>query len=89
MVKLLTLDPGIVQLSVLSHINRDTINQYLKAMRIRIAEFCEVESPFNGEVEIYECYFEVKRVNGKYACGISGKIIVFGITHSTNHDPII
>ena len=79
LVKLFALDLDAVQISELSHLNRNTVNRYLKAIRTRIAEFCEVESPFNGEVEIDESYFGAKRVKGKRGRGASGKTIVFGI----------
>ena len=79
LVKLFSLDLDAVQISELSHLNRNTVNRYLKAIRNRIAEFCEVESPFNGEVEIDESYFGAKRVKGKRGRGASGKTIVFGI----------
>jgi len=79
LVKLFSLDLDAVQISELSHLNRNTINRYLKVLRTRIAEFCEVESPFNGEIEIDESYFGAKRVKGKRGRGASGKTIVFGI----------
>jgi len=79
LVKLFSLDLDAVQISELAHLNRNTVNRYLKAMRNRIAGFCEVESPFNGEVEIDESYFGAKRVKGKRGRGASGKTIVFGI----------
>lgn len=79
LVKLFALDLDAVQISKLSHLNRNTINRYLKTMRTRIAEFCEVESPLNGEVEIDESYFGAKRIKGKRGRGASGKTIVFGI----------
>ena len=52
LVKLFSLDLDAVQISGLSHLNRNTVNRYLMAMRRRIAEFCELESPISGEVEI-------------------------------------
>ena len=52
LVKLFSLDLDAVQISDLSHLNRNTVNRYLMAMRMRIAEFCELESPISGEVEI-------------------------------------
>jgi transposase-like protein len=48
-------------------------------MRSRIAEFCELESPLKGEVEIDESYFGGRRVKGKRGRGAGGKTIVFGI----------
>ena len=72
LVKLFSLDLDAVQISELSHLNRNTINRYLAAMRNRIAEFCELESPLKGEVEIDESYFGAKRVKGKRGRGASG-----------------
>lgn len=51
---------------------------YLKIRR-RIAEYCEGQSPFRGEVEIDESYFGPKRVRGKRGRGAGGKTIVFGV----------
>ena len=82
LVKLFSLDLDAVQISALSHLNRNTINRYLAAMRNRIAEFCELESHLKGEVEIDESYFGAQRVKGKRGWGASGKTIVFGIFNS-------
>jgi transposase len=79
LVKLFSLDLNAVQISELSHLNRNTVNRYLKVIRIRIATLCEIESPLGGEVEIDESYFGAKRVKGKRGRGASGKTIVFGI----------
>ena len=69
LVKLFSLQLDAVQISALSHLNRNTINRYLAAMRNRIAEFCEPESPLKGEVEIDESYFGARRVKGKRGRG--------------------
>jgi len=46
------------KIAALTSVSRPTINKILKAVRQRIAEFCETESPFdNGEIEIDESYF--------------------------------
>ena len=79
LVKLFSLDLDAIQISELSHLNRNTVTRYLKAIRNRITQFCEVESPVKGEVEIDESYFGAKRVKGKRGRGASGKTIVFGI----------
>ena len=65
LVKLFSLDLDAIQISELSHLNRNTVNRYLKIIRTRIAELCEIESPLGGEVEIDESYFGAKRVKGK------------------------
>lgn len=57
---------------------RSTNDIYLK-LRRRIAEHCEAQSPFRGEVEIDESYFGPKRVRGKRGRGAGNKTIVFGV----------
>ena len=82
LVKLFSLDLDAIQISELSHLIRNTVNRYLKIIRTRIAELCEIESPLGGEVEIDESYFGAKRVKGKRGRGASGKTIVFGLFNS-------
>ena len=60
-------------------LNRNTVNRLYRLIRTRIAELCELESPFRGEVEIDESYFGGKRIRGKRGRGASGKTPVFGI----------
>jgi len=46
-------------------LNHGTVNNIFNKLRERIAEICEVESPFtNGEIELDESYFEAHRVRG-------------------------
>ena len=66
-------------ISVLTGLNRNTVNRYLLLLRKWVAEFCERESPFSGEVEVDESYFGARRVKGKRGRGASGKTPVFGI----------
>jgi len=61
------------------HLNRNTVNRYAHLIRRRMAEDCERERPFRGEVEIDESYFGPRRVRGKRGRGAGGKTIVFGI----------
>ena len=79
LLKLFSADLTATQISQLSGLNRNTVNRYLKLIRERIAEFCETESPFGGEVEVDESYFGARRVKGKRGRGAAGKTIVFGI----------
>ena len=51
---------------------------YLK-LRRRIAEHCQAQSPFRGEIEIDESYFGPRRVRGKRGRGAGHKTIVFGV----------
>ena len=67
------------QIAQLSGLNRNTVNRYLKAIRERIAAFCELESPLSGEVEVDESFFGARRVKGKRGRGAYGKTIVFGL----------
>lgn len=67
------------QIALLSGLNRNTVNRYLKAIRERIAEHCELESPLSGEVEVDESFFGARRVKGKRGRGAYGKTIVFGL----------
>ena len=68
------------KVAALTGVSRPTINRILKAVRQRIAEFCETESPFEaGEIEIDESYFGARRVRGIRGRGARGKHIVFGL----------
>lgn len=61
-------------------VNRLTVNRIFDKIRVRIAELCEVESPFvNGEVDLDESYFGARRVRGIRGRGAKGKIPVFGM----------
>ena len=75
-----SLDIEATKISALTGVSRPTVNRMLKAVRQRIAEFCESESPFEaGEVEIDESYFGARRVRGIRGRGARGKHIVFGL----------
>ena len=75
-----SLDIEATKIAQLIGISRPTINRILKAVRQRIAEFCETESPFEtGEIEIDESYFGARRVRGVRGRGAYGKHIVFGL----------
>jgi transposase-like protein len=78
-VRLFAYDLNAVQISGLTHLNRNTVNRYLLGIRKRTAESCEKASPFQGEVEVDESYFGAKRVKGRRGRGAFGKTIVFGI----------
>jgi len=78
-VKFFSYDLTATQIAQITRLNRNTVNRYLKAIRKRIAEYCEQESPFSGEVEVDESFFGAKRIKGKRGRGAYGKTIVFGI----------
>jgi transposase len=73
------LDLTATQIAVLTNLNRNTSNRYLRLIRQSIARFCEQESPFSGVVELDESYFGTKRAKGKRGRGAADKTIVFGI----------
>src|SRR5918993_2905955 len=81
--KLFALDLTATQIAALTGLNRNTVNRYLTLIRQAVAEHCERESPFSGEVELDESYFGARRVRGKRGRGARGKTIVFGI-HKIN-----
>ena len=79
-IKLFSGDLTACQIALFSGVSRMCVNRILKQVRIRIAEFCEQESIFkNGEIEIDESYFGVRRVRGRRGRGSYGKTIVFGL----------
>ena len=78
-VRYFAMDLEATKIAELTGISRQSINKYLNAMRLRIVEFCEKESPFSGEIEVDESYFGAKRVKGKRGRGAAGKTIVFGL----------
>ena len=79
LLKHFTLDLDAQRIAVLCNLNRNTVNRYLNMIRIRIAEFCEQNSPFRGEIEVDESYFGARRQKGKRGRGAYGKTPVFGI----------
>lgn len=59
--KLFALDIEATKIARLTDLNRNTINKYLRLIRERIAEECELESPFSGEIEVDESFFGARR----------------------------
>ena len=79
LVKLFALNLEATQIAELTALNRNTVNRFLRAIRERLAEFCEQQSPFSGEIEVDESFFGARRVKGKRGRGAYGKTIVFGV----------
>ncbi len=79
LVQYLVLDLTASPMALLTGLNRNTVNRYGRAIRARIAQFCETQSPFSGEVEVDESYFGSRRIKGKRGRGAYGKTIVFGL----------
>ena len=79
LVKYFVLDLQAVQIARLTGLNRNTINKYVTYFRSTIAESCEREYPFKGDIELDESYFGGKRIKGKRGRGAYKKIPVFGL----------
>ena len=60
-------------------LNRDTANRHHGMPRARIAEACEADGPFDGEVEADESRFGAGRARGVRGRGARGKTIAFGL----------
>ena len=79
LVRLFALNLEATQIAELTGLNRNTVNRFLRAIRERLAEFCERQSPFSGEIEVDESFFGARRIKGKRGRGAYGKTIVFGV----------
>ena len=79
LIKLFAHDLDAQTIASLSNLNRNTVNRYLSLIRKRIAEFCEIQSPLKGEIEVDESYFGGKRIKGKRGRGAYKKTPVFSI----------
>ena len=84
-VRLFSVDLDASQTALLTGLSRNAINRYLKAIRQRLVEYCDAQSPFSGEVEVDESFFGARRIKGKRGRGAYGKTIVFGIFQRNGH----
>jgi transposase-like protein len=78
-VKYFAFDLDVQTIALLTKLNRNTVSRYLSLIRQRIADLCEEESPFHGEIEVDESYFGANRIKGKRGRGAGRKTPVFGI----------
>lgn len=69
----------VLQIDEICHLNHNTANRHLILSQTLIADFCEQESPFSGEVECDEFYFGSRHQKGNFGRGAENKHIVFGI----------
>ena len=77
--RVFSLDLEATKIAELTKLNRNSVNRFIKLIRIRMAEHCEELSPLKGEVEADESYFGPKRTKGKRGRGAGSKTIVFGL----------
>ena len=79
LVRCFALDLTATQTAAVTGISMRSVNAIFLRMRRRLAEVCELSSPFQGVVEADESYFGPRRVRGKRGRGASRKTIVFGL----------
>ncbi len=60
--KYFSLDIEATRIAKLTGLNRNPVNKYRLLVRERIAEECEIESPFSGDIEVDESFFGAPRV---------------------------
>lgn len=76
--RLFALDLTASQIAKITNLNRNTVNAYTNAVRMRLVEECEKSAPLFGDIEVDESWFGGRR-HGKRGRGASGKKIVFGV----------
>lgn len=79
LLRLFCADVTALSAASLTGLNRNTVNRHHGMPRARIAEACEADSPFDGEVEADESYFGARRVRGVRGRGARGEAIVSGL----------
>src|SRR5260370_2091873 len=84
LVRCFVLDLTATQTAAITGISVRSVNTIFLRMRRRMAEACERNSPFQGEVEADESYFGPRRVRGRRGRGAGGKTIVFGLLKRGN-----
>jgi transposase-like protein len=75
------LDLTSTKTSILTNINRNTINRYFSLLREAIFKnsLSDEIHRGSGEFELDESYFGARRIRGKRGRGAAGKTIVFGV----------
>jgi transposase-like protein len=85
LLKAFALDLTVSDAARLTGFSTRSVNAIYLKMRRRIAEYCEAQSPYSGEVELDESYFGPRRVRGKRGRGAGSKTIVFGVFKRNGH----
>ena len=73
------IDLTATQISLITKLNRNTVNRILQKIRIPLATICEESTPFEGMIALDESYFGPKRQRGMKGRGAAHKRIVFEI----------
>ena len=79
LIRAFAMDLTATNAAVLTGLSVRRVNDIYLKLRRRIAQHCESQNPFRGEIEIDESYFGPRRVRGKRGRGAGHKTIVFGI----------
>ena len=79
LIRCFALDLTATETTSLVGLSLRSVNAIFLRIRERMAQECERQSPFSGEVEVDESYFGPHRVRGKRGRGAGGKTIVFGV----------
>ena len=85
LIKAFAMDFTATDCAELTGISIRSVNSIFIKIRHRIAEYCEKQSPYSGEIELDESYFGPRRVRGKRRRGAGSKTIVFGIFKRNGH----
>lgn len=72
-------DLDATQIAELSGLNRNTINRYINAVRERIAQLCEAESPLGQQPGIDEAFFLATQDKARAGRDVYGKTFIFGL----------
>ena len=73
------MDLTVIQISKLSNTHKNTISRLIQKIRKKIADYCEIKSEFDGEIECDESYFGGRRKGDKRGRGVKNKVPVFGL----------
>jgi transposase-like protein len=73
------LDLSATQAARMAGVSVRSVNPIFLRLRRRLAQECELHSPFKGNLEADESYFGPRRVRGKRGRGAGSKTIVFGL----------
>ena len=79
LLRLFAVDLEATKIAHLSGLHVNTVDRYMLAMRMRLADECARAAPFKGVVEIDESYFGARRVRGKRGRGAGRKVPVIGV----------
>jgi transposase-like protein len=84
LVRLFAMDLTATDTAELTGLSVRGTNTIYQRIRLRMAQYCRTQSPFEGELEADESYFGPKRIRGKRGRGAGRKTIVFGLLKRGN-----